>query len=118
MNFYVAAGPNKGVTTQTGNINNLAGSATGSFVLMTKRTANQQANNNYDPLGWATINPSVVNNLNLAVVNKGIATTSSITAAGYSASSSALITTTSVTGGQTSVVNLTYGTGQLKQAVR
>lgn len=117
VNFFV--NPNgKGVTAINWNTTNNPFASTGTFVLITKRAANQNANNSYDPAAWALINPSLINNLNNSVANKGIVTFGSINASNYNPNSNAVITTASVSGGQTTVVNLTFGAGQLKQAVR
>lgn len=117
VNFFV--NPNgKGVTSVASSTTNSPFAATGTYVLITKRTANQTANNSYDPAAWALINPNLINNLNNSVVNKGIVTSGNISSSNYNPSSNAVITTTTVSGGQTTVVNLTFGAGQLKQAVR
>ncbi|MES2005329.1 MAG: hypothetical protein V4450_12490 [Bacteroidota bacterium] len=117
VNFFVN-NVGKGVANVNTATTNNPFPATGTFVLVTKRAANQNANNLYDPAAWALINPALINNLSNAVANKGIATTSTINSSSYSTSSTASITNASVSGGQTLVVNLTYGTGQLKQGVR
>lgn len=116
LNVFIAPGPNKSVTSVNNPASNNPFTYSTSFTVNTKRAANQSANNNYDPAAWGLVSSNVA--LTTFVQNKGIVLISSTNANSYSGSTNSFFTSVSVSGGQTAVLNLTYGVGQLKQTVR
>ncbi len=98
---------------------NESGIFTTTSFLAVRRAAGQQANNNYDPTAWAIINPAMVSSVNNGVQNRAFITNgSNITPFNYNPDSNVGFTSVTVTGGNTVVRNLTFGTGYLQQGVR
>jgi hypothetical protein len=126
--FFVSSGPDKtfayqpngpaGPGTQQ-NFTSQPFSQTGNYVLITKRTGGQAATNYYDPAGWGIVNifPGF-NNINTMVNNTGLKQYSSVNTFNYTPNWPIPNINIQVTGGQTYVQDLTFGTGQLNQGVR
>ncbi len=123
LNFYVSAGnvspsASQKFITFKASETTATNPAITTFNLITGKTTGQGATFGYDPLSWGLVNPSIATTLNTSVQNRAIVGASSITPSTYNATSTAAVTAITASVGQTVVLNLSFGTGQLKVAVQ